>query len=104
MKSTFATFTTFTAFTALATAIALAAGFTSLSASANEAPEFRSAPSTLTRMEVSSAIMGTGRTSEATIIPVSKSVLSRAEVAKQAFEVNKAGPRGTNELSASNLN
>jgi hypothetical protein len=95
MKSTFAT---------IATVFALTAGFASVSASANEAPEFRSAASTLTRMQVAGAIMGTGATSEATVIPVAKSTLTRAEVAKQALEVNKAGPRGINELAASNLN
>ncbi len=95
MKSTFAT---------IATAIALSAGFASVSASANEAPEFRSAASTLTRMQVAGAIMGAGVVSEATVIPASQSTLTRAEVAKQAQEINKAGPRGFNELAASNLN
>jgi hypothetical protein len=95
MKSTFAT---------IATALALTSAFASVSASANEAPEFRSAASTLTRMQVAGAIMGAGAASEATVIPVGKSTLTRAEVAKQAQEVNKAGPRGINELAASNLN
>jgi hypothetical protein len=95
MKSTFAT---------IATVFALTAGFTSVSASANEAPEIRSAASTLTRMQVSGAVLGAGSVGEATIVPVAKSSLSRAEVAKQAQEVNKAGPRGINELAASNLN
>jgi hypothetical protein len=95
MKSTFAT---------IATAIALTAGFASVSASANEAPEFRSSASTLTRMQVAGAIMGAGSVSEATVIPTAKSTLTRAEVAKQAQEVNKAGPRAINELAASNLN
>ena len=95
MKSTFKT---------IATAIALTAGFASVSAFANEAPEFRSATSTLTRMQVAGAVMGAGAASEATIIPAAKSTLTRAEVAKQAQEVNKAGPRGINELAASNLN
>jgi hypothetical protein len=95
MKSTFAT---------IATAIALTASFATVSASANEAPEFRSAASTLTRMQVAGAIMGAGAVSEATVIPASKSTLTRTEVAKQAQEINKAGPRGINELAASNLN
>jgi hypothetical protein len=95
MKSTFAT---------IASVIAITAGFTSISASANEAPEFRSTASTLTRMQVAGAIMGAGAAGEATVIPASKSTLTRAEVAKQAQEVNKAGPRGINELAASNLN
>jgi hypothetical protein len=95
MKSTFAT---------IATVIALTTSFTSISASANEAPEFRSAASTLSRMEVAGAIMGAGASSEATVIPIYKSTLTRAAVAKEALEVNKAGPRAINELAASNLN
>jgi hypothetical protein len=95
MKSRFAT---------IATVLTLTAGFASVSASANEAPEFRSNASTLTRMQVSSAILGASAIGEATIIPTAKSSLSRAEVAKQAQELNKAGPRGINELAASNLN
>jgi hypothetical protein len=95
MKSTLAT---------IASVLALTAGFASTTASANEAPEFRGAASTLTRMQVAGAIMGAGAASEATIIPAAKSTLTRAEVAKQAQEVNKAGPRAINELAASNLN
>jgi hypothetical protein len=95
MKSTFAT---------IATAFALTAGFASVSASANEAPEFRSNASTLTRSQVSSAILGASAIGEATVIPTAKSTLTRAEVAKQAQELNKLGPRGINELAASNLN
>jgi hypothetical protein len=95
MKSTFAT---------IASVLALTAGFASTAASANEAPEFFGPASTLTRLQVTGAIMGAGAASEATVILAAKSTLTRAEVAKQAQEVNKAGSRAINELAASNLN
>jgi hypothetical protein len=87
--------------------IATIAAFSSNFASAAqplEAPEFRSVSSTLSRDTVRSAIMGTASTSEATIIPTSKSTLSRAEVALQAKELAKMGGKVWNELAASGLN
>jgi hypothetical protein len=71
-------------------------------ASANEAPEFRSGMSTLSRGQVISAIMGAGMASEATVITPAKSTLSRAEVAKQAQALLNLNYRH-NELTASQL-
>jgi hypothetical protein len=71
-------------------------------ASANEAPEFRSGMSTLSRSQVVSAIMGAGLVGEATLIAPAKSTLSRAEVSKQARENLNLNYR-FNELTASQL-
>jgi hypothetical protein len=72
-------------------------------ASANEAPEFRSGKSTLSRDQVVSAIMGAGMVSEATVITSAKSTLSREEVAKEASGHLNLNYR-FNELTASQSN
>jgi hypothetical protein len=71
-------------------------------ATANEAPEYRSGMSTLSRTQVTSAIMGAGMASEATVITPAKSTLSREEVSKQARENLNLNYR-FNELTASQL-
>jgi hypothetical protein len=83
----------------IATIVTLSANFAS-AASFSEAPEFRSGMSTLTRTQVTSAIMGAGMASEATVISAAKSTLSREEVAKQAREHLNLNYR-FNELTAS---
>jgi hypothetical protein len=87
----------------IATIAALSSNFAS-AAQPLEAPEFRSAQSTLSRDTVRSAIMGAASVSEATIIPAGKSTLSRSEVAMQAKDFAKMGSKGWNELAASGLN
>jgi hypothetical protein len=85
----------------IATIATLSANFAS-AASFSEAPEFRSGMTALTRTQVTSAIMGAGMASEATVIPTAKSTLSREEVSKQAREQLNLNYR-FNELTASNL-
>jgi hypothetical protein len=87
----------------IATIAALSSNFAS-AAQPLEAPEFRSAQSTVSRDTVRSAIMGAASVSEATIIPAGKSTLSRSEVAMQAKDFAKMGSKGWNELAASGLN
>jgi hypothetical protein len=85
----------------IATIVTLSANFAS-AASFSEAPEYRSGVSTLSRGQVTSAIMGAGAVSEATLISAAKSTLSREEVAKQAREHLNLNYR-FNELTASQL-
>jgi hypothetical protein len=86
----------------IAAIVTLSANFAS-AASFSEAPEFHSGMSTLSRAQVTSAIMGAGAASEATVFIVAKSTLSRDEVAKQARETLNLNYR-FNELTASQLN
>jgi hypothetical protein len=81
----------------------LTAGFIS-AANANEAPEFRNAASTQTRAAVQASAIGAAMVTEASIVPVAKSVLTRSEVAAQALTLVKAGSKSWNELAASQLN
>jgi hypothetical protein len=94
MKSLIATITT---------TIALSAAFASTASAAyfNEAPEFKSGPSTLSRATVAAAALGAAAVSEATRIPVSKTSLTRDEVCKEAASVTATK---FNELTASGLN
>lgn len=90
----------------IATIIAAAAFSANVATAAtfSEAPEFRSEASKLTRTQVVSAIMGAASIGEATVIKPAKSTLTRAEVAKQAFDATHSLNYRFHELTASGIN